>query len=112
VSRKRKLVKISGGSDLIEAKYHFTCLTKYRNHYRALQRAQACSHSSSSASAQAKVPAFAELVVHIENNLEQGTYLFKLGELYDDYEKRIRQYGIKVQNARTVRWKAYYFIIP
>ena len=36
------LVKLSGGVDLvaIEGKYHLTCLTKFRNCYRAFQRAQ------------------------------------------------------------------------
>jgi len=77
------LVIVSGGSDLIatEAKYHFTWLTKYRNRYHALQRAQACSHSSSSTSARAKAQALAEFVVHIENNIEQGTF-FKAWENY------------------------------
>jgi len=78
---ERARVKVSRKS-----KYHFTCLNKYRNRYRALHHAQACSHSSSSTSARAKAQALAELVViHIGNNLEQGTHLFKLGELYADY---------------------------
>ena len=77
------LVKISGVVDLVasEGKHHFTYLTKYRNRYRAFQRAQAGS-SSASLDNQGKARAFAELVMHIENAMEQGMYKFKLMELH------------------------------
>ena len=55
-----------------EGKYHLTCLTKFRNSYRAFQRAQKDS-SSSCNSMQAKTQAFAELVMTIETHIEQGT---------------------------------------
>ena len=94
------LVKLSGGMDLvaIEAKYHLSCLTNYRNRYRAFYRAQAgSSMSSNSLEKQAKARAFAELVMLVENGIEQDTCVFKLADLHAAYEKRIEQ----LINVRT-----------
>ncbi len=89
------LVKISGGVDLaaIEGKYHFSCLTNYRNRYHAFCRAQT-SQSSNSLEKQLKAQAFAELVMHVENDIEKGTGVFKLADLHASYEERIEQLNI------------------
>ena len=83
------LVKVSGGIDLvaIEGKYHLSCLTKYRNRYRAFCRAQpGSSTSSNSLAKQVKARAFAELVMLVDNGTESGTCMFKLADLHAAYE--------------------------
>jgi len=50
---------------------------------------------------QAKARALAELVTTIETDIEQGTSVFKLEDLYTAYEKRIRQFHIDVALNRT-----------
>ena len=96
------LVKLSGDVDLVatEGKYHLTCLTKFRNSYRAFQRPPKDS-SSLSNSMQAKAQAYVELVMTIETDIEQGTNVFKLKDLYAAYEKNIRQFHIDVALNRT-----------
>ena len=78
------LVKLSGGIDIvaIEDKYHLSCLTSYRNHYRTFLRAQYASSQSSVCVKKARARAFAELVMDMEGALEQGMYVFKLAELH------------------------------
>lgn len=96
------LVKISDVVDLVasESKYHMSCLTKYRNRYRAFQRAQAAS-SSSSSDKQGRDRAFAELVMHVESALEQGTYMFPLAELHAAYEERLKEFNIDTSINRS-----------
>ena len=86
MSDRELLVKISGG-DLIalEAKYHLSCLTIYRNRYRTFSTQNAARQASK----QARGRAFSEVVVHIDDALSQGIYSFKLGELCTAYEQRI-----------------------
>ena len=85
------LVKMSGGVDLvsIEGKYHLTCLTNYRNRYRAFLRAQSVTSQSSIYSKQAKARGFAELVMYIESAIEEGPHAFKLAELNTAYESSL-----------------------
>lgn len=53
----------------MEAKYHFDCLTSFRNRYRSLT-IQKITESR----------AFLELLEHIEKRVETGTHIFKLSE--------------------------------
>ena len=73
------LLKLSEGDLVaIEAKYHFSCLSKYRNEYRAHVRASASSSSNyyqCSADNKAKALAFAELVAYIESMIEEGNQI-------------------------------------
>lgn len=117
------LVKISGGIDLveIEGKYHLSCLTNYRNRYRAFC-AQSSSSQSSISAKQAKARAFAELVMRVESALEQGTHVFK-SELHAACENRLKKLNIdpikekayrllsRAWNSGTVRWKECHFNI-
>ena len=64
------------------------------------QRAQKDSPSLSNRM-RAKAQAFAELLMNIETNIEQGTNVFKLEDLYSAYEKRISQFYINVALNRT-----------
>ncbi len=96
------LVKISGGIDLVatEGKYHFSCLSNYRNRYRTFCRAQA--GSSVSSNSQEKARTFAELVMqHVENGIEKGVFVFKLADLHAAYEKRLEQLNITTSINRT-----------
>ena len=87
--------RISGGDLVaIEAKYHRSCLTAYKNRYRSANRA-ACSTSHATTEEkilQARV--FAEVVSHIEDNIASGTHLFKVSELHNLYESCLREVGI------------------
>ena len=91
MSNSDMLVQMSGGVDLvaIEGKYHLSCLTNYRNRYRAFLRAQPVTSQSSISSKQAKARAFAELVMYIESAIEEGTHGFKLAELHTAYESSL-----------------------
>lgn len=96
------LVKLSGGDLVaIEGKYHLSCLTSYRNRYRAFLRALSASSQSSISTKQAKARAFAELVMHVEGALEQGTYVFKLAELHAAYENRLKKLSVDFSTNRT-----------
>jgi len=89
------LARISVG-DLVanEAKYHFGCLTKFRNKYRAAERERTRSETSNKDGGQLQSLVFAELVSYIENKVENGTYIFTLTDLHGIYEKRLRNIGI------------------
>ena len=71
----------------IEGKY-LSCLTNYRNRYRAFSHAQSALCHSSIVVEQAKyvIRDFAELVMHVESSLEECIHVFKLAELHDAYE--------------------------
>ncbi len=91
------LVKISG-SDLValEAKYHFHCLSRYRNRHRAHMRSLKGASKLNFFEKRAKARAFAELVSFINSALEEGNYVFKLVELHELYESRLRQFGADI----------------
>ena len=84
--------KLSSG-DLVatEAKYHFSCLTKYRNQYRSYLREK--NKTTDERYEQAKARTFVELVSYIECAIEEGTYLFKIKELLDMYQNRLKDIG-------------------
>lgn len=96
------LVKISGG-DLValEAKYHFNCLSHYRNRYRAHMRSLESTSKLNSFEKRAKARAFAELIAHIDTALEEGNYAFKLAELHGMYENRLQQFGACISVHKT-----------
>lgn len=90
------MMKLSEGDLVaIEAKYHFNCLSRYRNHYRSHLRARSdLSSSLHSMDKKAKARAFAELVSHIESCLEEDTNIFKLADLHSIYQDRLRNLGV------------------
>ena len=97
------LVKLAGGDLVaIEAKYHFNCLSKYRNRYRAHVRAgTSVSNSQHSADSRAKAQAFAETIADIENMIEEGNQILKLTDLYAMYVKRSRKLGLDTSINKT-----------
>lgn len=97
---KDLLVKLSGGDLVaIEAKYHFKCLSNYRNRYRAYLRAG--TSSSSLADSRAKAQAFAEMVADIESMIEEGNHILKLTDLHAIYEERLQKLGLDTSINKT-----------
>ncbi len=89
------LSRISGGDLIaIDAKYHINCLVAYKNRYRSAQRACASESSNTTEKNVLQARAFAELISYIEGNVDNGTYIFKLVELHNLYEKRLREFGV------------------
>ena len=88
------LARISGGDLVaIEAKYHYDCMSTYKNRHRSMQR-KARSSASNNEEMMVEVRAFAELVSYIEGSVEDGSYLFKLTELHKLYESRLQDLGV------------------
>ena len=59
---------------MIEAKYHFNCLSAFKNKYQSTQRAQKSSSNSQKKEViQAQV--FAGLTLYIEKSIESGNYM-------------------------------------
>jgi hypothetical protein len=88
------LARISGGDLIaIEAKYHYNCLSTFKNKHRSAQRAQNSSINQEDELIQAQV--FADLILYIEESIENGTFIFKLSELHSMYVNQLKQYGIE-----------------
>ena len=86
------LGRISGGDCVaIEARYHFSCLTDYRNRYRSSVREK--TREIDTDYERAKARAFVELVSYIEGALEDGTYLFKVKDLWYLLQNRLKELG-------------------
>ncbi len=95
------LARISGGDLIaIEAKYHFNCLSTFKNKYSAVQRAQHnLTISQEDQLIQAQV--FADLISHIEESIESGTCIYKLSELHGMYMSQLKELGIERSVHRT-----------
>ena len=90
------LTKLSGGDFVaIEAKYHFPCITKYRNRYRSYLPEK--NKNTDFRYEQAKARAFTELISYIECGIEEGTYLFNVKELRDLYENRLKNFWYDIE---------------
>ena len=83
---------LTGDLVALDVKYHFTCLTKYRNRYRSFCRQK--DNEDRTKTEIARAQAFVELVTTMEDEIEDGTYSFKLNELHAIYTKRLQQLGI------------------
>ncbi|KAG1666280.1 putative aldolase class 2 protein [Nymphon striatum] len=88
------LARISGGDLVaIEAKYHYDCLSLYKNRHRSAQRASH-SYAATNESRLQEARAFAEFVSYIECSVENGNYIFKLSELHGLYVSRLHNLGV------------------
>lgn len=94
------LARISSG-DLValEAKYHFTCLTTYRNKYRSYCRQK--NHDNILDANMAKARAFVEIVAKIESDIDDGTHTFQLNELHMAYTNRLQELGVTTEINKT-----------
>ena len=78
---KALLTRIDGGDlTALEAKYHLSCLTTLRNRHRSFFR-QSKSFSNDGEEGRIEARAFVELITHVENSIENGTFYFKLSML-------------------------------
>ncbi len=94
------LVKMADGDLVaIEAKYHFACLTKYRNRYRSHVRRG--SSPANEALKRAKATAFAKTVSYIASALEDGTYIFRVAEVHKLYQSYLEILGADITVNRT-----------
>ena len=94
------LGKLAGGDLMVlEAKYHFTCLTKYRNQYWSHIRSGASLNNLhvNTAQKRAKAMALANIVSFIENSLKEGVYVFTLSEVHKTYQDCLLNLGVDVQ---------------
>ena len=96
------VVKLSEGDLVaIEAKYHFSCLSKYRNEYRAHVRASASSSSNYyQCSADNKAKALA-LVAYIESMIEEGNQIFNQSDLHASYQNCLKKVGLDTSAHKT-----------
>ena len=88
------LTRIEGGDlTALEAKYHLSCLTALRNRHRSFLRQ---SETSSIDSEEGKIEARAsvELITHVENSIENGTFCFKFSVLRQIYGSHLHDLGI------------------
>lgn len=90
---------MSGDLIAIKAKYHLACLVKYRNKYRSFLREHNRSENDDSERNRARV--FAELVAYIENSLEDGIYFYKLSDLHNRYEQRLKELNDDISIHKT-----------
>ena len=91
------------GGDLvaIDAKYHNSSLSAYKNRYRSLIIRYKVSLHGSKVEKPLLARAFAELVSYIESKVESGSYIFKLSVLHSLYEDRLSSIGIEKSINKT-----------
>ena len=90
------LTKISGGDLVaIEAKYHFSCLSEYRNRHLSYLRKK--SKEVDIDYERVKARAFVEVVSYVEAAIEGELYMFKVKELRCLYQKRLKEFGYDVE---------------
>ena len=88
------LTRIEGGDlTALEAKYHLSCVTALRNRHRSFLR-QSETSSIDREEGKIEARAFVELITHVENSIENGTFCFKFSVLRQIYESRLHDLGI------------------
>ena len=104
--RGNVLTRIEGVGDLIalEAKYQLACLTGLRNWHRSLIRERENSKNDNTEEKKFQSRPFVELITHIENQIEDGTFCFKFAYLRQLYESRLADFGIRSE-INKVRFK-------
>ncbi len=98
----RLMSRISGGDVIaIEAKYHLNCLVSCKNRYRSMQREHASENSSNTEERVLQAKAFSDLILNIEDSIRNGTYLFKLKDLFNMFTNRLQALGITKTITKT-----------
>ena len=96
------MAKLSGGDLIaIEAKYHYNCLSSYKNRYRSYIRSLESSDNNKIEEKLMQARAFAELVCYIESSVEDGDYIFKLSNLHTLFKDRLCSLGIEKDINKT-----------
>lgn len=83
----------------IKAKYHFHCMSTFRNRHRLhIQRNLSNGRTNSR---QLKALAFVHLINIIEDGSNNGATLFQLTDLHNSYENKLREFGLEVSTNKT-----------
>lgn len=96
-----------GVTDLMasEAKYHFECMSDFRNRHRSyLRRKRRTDDIQNSEEGRAKARAFLELCTYMEISVRDGQFFFKLIELRSLYTERLKALGVH-ENVNPTRFK-------
>ena len=104
-----KLLAVLSSGDIVaqELKYHRSCLTTLYNRERAFLSTLECEKNQTSSDKDVHPIVFAELLIHvIETKLgTEGPVVFRLAELVDLYNQRIKQLNVETQNIHSTRLK-------
>ena len=96
-----------GITDLMasEAKYHFECMSDFRNRHRSyLRRKRRTDDIQNSEEGRVKARAFLELCTYMEISVRDGQFFFKLIELRSLYTERLKALGVH-ENINPTRFK-------
>ena len=94
------IAKLSAGDLIaIEAKYHYNCLSAYKNRYRSFIRQQ--QSDSKYEERQLLARAFAELMCYIENKIQNDEHILKLSHLHNIYQEHLQSLGIHKMINKT-----------
>ena len=73
------MAKLSGGDVIaIKAKYHYNCLSAYKNQHRSYLRSQQPCDTNKTEEKLLQARALAELVCYTECSVKNGDHIFKL----------------------------------
>ena len=90
------LARIAGGDLIaIEAQYHYNCLSRFKSRYRSVMRKEPGETRCSNDEKIVQSRVFAELISFIEDNIDGGTFMFKLTKLHALYQERLAVLGIE-----------------
>ena len=93
--------------DLIadDRKYHLDCYTKYKNKYRSflteIDPICASQRYIKNKINMIKARAFIELASYIETEVENGTFIYKLSKLHENYVERLNEFDVVCSINRT-----------
>ena len=94
------LAKISGGDlVVIEAKYHFFCLSEYRNRHGSYLRKK--SKEVDTDYERVKARAFVEVVSYVEAAIEDELHMFKVKDLCCLYQKRLNEFAVMLKTIKA-----------
>lgn len=86
-----------GDSIANEVKYHRHCLTSFRNRYRTNVRQSAYDSPTQQDRETIDARSFADLVYHVEDEVGNGNYIFKLADLHRLLSTRRIDLGLEVE---------------
>ena len=83
-----------------ESKYHFSCLTEFRNRHKSFKRA-GNKEENIDFKHVIESRVFAEIVSFIESETEQGRFVLKLSTLHGIYHRRLHELGLEIETNKT-----------
>lgn len=96
------LSRIAGGDLVaIKGKYHFSCITTFRNSYRSYLTKNDDNSLRDDEDKMKESRAMLELISYINTAVDDGTLIFTLSEIHSLYENRLRDLGIEKKVNKT-----------